>query len=100
MIDAACDEPLNHDPNSTGVPEIFATSSTTYNTPFALFPTSAGTHQVSVVYSGSGVAPTCAQLTAKQGATSVDVAAGQESLVFVYGTSPTDLHLAVGPVQL
>lgn len=65
MIDAACDEPLNHDPNSSGVPEIFAASSATYDTPFALFPAAAGSHQVSVVYSDSGVAPTCAQLTAK-----------------------------------
>jgi hypothetical protein len=99
MIDSACDEPLNHDPNSTGVPEIFATDTATYTTGFALFPVAAGSHQVSVVWSNTSVAPTCARLTAKQGETSVDATAGQQSLVFVYGTSLTDLHLAVGPIQ-
>jgi hypothetical protein len=99
MIDSACDEPLNHDPNSTGVPEIFATDTATYTTGFALFPVAVGSHQVSVVWSNTSVAPTCAGLTAKQGQTSVDTTAGQQSLVFVYGTSLTDLHLAVGPIQ-
>ena len=99
MVDAACDEPLNHDPNSSGLPEIFAASSATYDTSFALFPEAAGNHHVSVVFSDSGVTPTCAQLTAKQGTTSVDTAAGQQSLLFVYGTSVTDLHLAIGPIQ-
>jgi hypothetical protein len=33
------------------------------------------------------------------GQLSVDVTSGQQSLVFVYGTSLTDLHLAVGPIQ-
>ena len=40
-----------------------------------------------------------AQLTAKQGQSGVDVTEGQQSIVFVYGTSATDLHLAVGPIQ-
>ena len=99
MIDDSCDEPLNHDPNSTGLPEIFAASSPEFNTPFALFAVPPATHQVSVATWTDSATPTCAQLTSRQGQTSVDVTAGQQSLVFVYGTSATDLHLAVGPVQ-
>jgi hypothetical protein len=98
MIDDSCDEPLNHDPNSTGVPEIFAVSSATYTTAFALFPVTPATHQVSVAaYSGSNA--TCAQLTPKQGTVSIDVTAGQNIMAFVYGTSLTDLHVALGPIQ-
>ena len=81
------------------MPEVFAASCATYYPSFALFPASDGSHQVCVVYLDSGEAPACAQLTAKQGTRSVDVAAGQQSLVFVYRTSVTDLHLAVGPIQ-
>lgn len=99
MIDDSCAEPLNHDPNSTGLPEIFAASSAEFNTPFALFPVTPGTHEVSVATWTGSATPTCAQLTAKQGQTSVAATGGQQNLVFVYGTSATDLHLAVGPIQ-
>ena len=30
---------------------------------------------------------------------SVDISAGQQTLVHVYGTSVTDLHVAVGSIQ-
>jgi hypothetical protein len=47
----------------------------------------------------SGNSPTCAQLTQKQGTTSVDIAAGQQVEAYVYGTSSTDLHLAAALIQ-
>ncbi len=65
----------------------------------AILQTSAGTHQISVVQYGAGPTPTCAGLAPKQGQMSVRVNAGQQVLVYIYGTSLTDLHLAVGPIQ-
>ena len=37
--------------------------------------------------------------SARQGTVSVDVAAGQQVEAYVYGTSATDLHLALAPLQ-
>jgi hypothetical protein len=99
MIDDSCAPPLNGDPNATGVPEIFAAATGSIQSSYAIFPTSAGTHQVSVVDWPQGASATCAQLTAKQGTTSVTVAAGQQIEAYVYGTSATDLHLALAPIK-
>ena len=99
MIDDACDPPLNGDPAEKGLPQIFAADGRAPVSSFAVFATSPGTHQVSVVPWTSSIQPTCAQLTAKQGTTSVDVGGGQQIETFVYGTSDTDLHLAVAPIQ-
>ncbi len=99
MIDDACDPPLNGDPADKGIPHIFAADGQAPVSSFALFATSPGTHQVSVVAWTSSIQPTCAQLTARQGTTSVDVSGGQQIETFVYGTSDTDLHLAVAPIQ-
>jgi hypothetical protein len=98
MIDAACDEPLNGDPAKPGVPYIFAVDGQAPVSSFAVFATSPGTHQVSVVPWSDSTSPTCAQLTDKQGGTSVDVTDGQQIETFVYGTSDTDLHLALAPI--
>ena len=99
FVDDACDPPLNGDPAQKGLPQIFAADGRAPVSSFAVFATSPGTHQVSVVPWASAIQPTCAQLTAKQGTTSVDVSGGQQIETFVYGTSDTDLHLAVAPIQ-
>jgi hypothetical protein len=98
MIDDSCTAPLNGDPNRPGVPLIFSASSAAIQSEFALFPASAGSHQVSVVSFDTGTAPTCADLTPKQGTMTVQLTAGEEALTFVYGTGPTDLHLAIAPI--
>ena len=100
MIDDSCDPPLNGDPNAPGVPLAFAAAGgKAPASAFALFATSVSSHQVSVVAWADATAPTCAQLTAKQDTTTVDVSAGQQIEAYVYGTSDTDLHLALAPIQ-
>ncbi len=98
MIDDSCAPALNGPSNETGVPYIFASDTATVQSSFALFPAAAGSHQVAVVFFGTGTSPTCKDLTAKQGATTVQLTAGEEALTFVYGTSATDLHLAIAPI--
>jgi hypothetical protein len=98
FIDDSCAPPLNGDPGQSGVPLLFALSTATPQSFFALFPTTPGTHQLSVVAWTDRVLPTCAQLTARQGAASVTVTAGQQSIAFVYGSSLTDLHLVTAPI--
>ncbi len=100
FVDSSCTAPLNGDPNSPGLPEIFASNPNgDAPTNFAEFPAAAGTHQVSVVATTSFDTPTCASLTAKTGTTSATLTAGQQTLAFVYGTSLSDLHIALGPIQ-
>lgn len=99
MNDSSCDPPINGDTNEPGVPYVFNSDTAAIKSAFAIFPTSPGTHQVSIVAWTSSVPPTCTQLTAKQGATSIDITAGQQVIAYVYGTSTTDLHLATAPVQ-
>ncbi len=98
MIDASCAPDLNGDPNDGNVPHIWASGSASVKSSFALFPAAAGSHHVSVVHYGTGSSPTCADLAPKQGDTTVDLTAGEEALTFVYGTGPTDLHLAIAPI--
>lgn len=99
LIDTSCDEPLNGDPADPGLPYIFAVDGQQPVSSFALFAATPGSHQVSLVSWTSGTTPTCAQLTAKQGTTSVDVTAGQQIEAYVYGTSATDVHLALAPIE-
>jgi hypothetical protein len=98
-IDDLCDEPLNGDPSKPGIPYIASVDGQAPVSNFAIFAAPVGTHQVSVVESDATVHPACAQLTAAQGGTSVDVSAGQQIETFVYGTSDTDLHLALAPIR-
>ncbi len=98
LIDHSCAPPINGDPSVKGLPYVYNGTIAGANTSFAIFTTTPGTHQVSVV-NASGTQPTCAQLTAKQGSTTVDVAAGQQVEVYVYGTSAKDLHLALAPMR-
>lgn len=100
MIDSSCDPPLNGDPNTKGVPDIFAADGVAPVSSFAVFAATAGTHHVSVVEADGGEQDTCAQLQKKeQGGTDVTLAAGQQVEAYVYGSSKTDLHLAFGPIQ-
>ena len=98
LIDSSCAPPLNGDPNAKDVPEIFAADGQAPVSNFALFATTPGAHQVSVDIEQPGVAPTCASLTTKQSTSTVTVAAGQQILAFLYGTSATDAHLVYAPV--
>ena len=99
FVDDACTPPLNGDPNQPGVPYLFALSTAAPSSFFALYPASSGPHQLSVVAWTDGVLPTCAQLTARQGTTSVTVAAGEQIIAFVYGSSLGDLHLVTAPIR-
>ena len=98
MIDDSCAPALNGDPNDGNVPHIWASATASVQSAFALFPAAAGSHHVAVVYDGSGTSPTCADLTPKQGDTTVELTAGEEALTFVYGTGPADLHLTIVPI--
>ena len=97
--DGSCAPPINGDPQMPGVPYIFASATSPVKSGYSIFPVAPGTHQVSIVAWTTDVAPTCAQLTHKQGTMSISVTAGQQVEVYAYGTSLTDLHLAAGPVQ-
>lgn len=97
-LDSSCAPPLNGDPNLPGVPYITNETTPSITSVFAVFAAAPGTHQLALVSWTDSAAPTCAQLTARQGATSTDLAAGQQVEAFVYGTSLTDLHLALAPI--
>ncbi len=99
LIGNSCAPPINGDPASKGAPYIFAVAASPIKSSFAIFTTTPGAHQVSVVAWTSSYPPTCAQLTAKQGTTTIDVAAGQQVEAYVYGTSVKNVHLAVAPLQ-
>ena len=99
MIDDSCAPPLNGDTAQGQVPYVFAVDGKAPISNFALFATAPGSHQVSVVNWPSGTPPTCSQLTAKRGATSVDVTAGEQVEAYIYGSSATDLHIALAPIQ-
>jgi len=98
MIDSSCAPPLNGDPHETGVPYIFAADGQPPVSSEAVFAATSGTHQVSVVAWTSVESPTCAQLSALQATTNVTVTDGEQILLFVYGISFMDLHLAVAPI--
>ncbi len=98
MIDDSCTPPLNGDPLSPGLPYAFAADGQAPVSSYALFATTPGSHQVSVVGWTDSTAPTCAQLTARQALTTVQVSDGQQIEAYVYGASSTDLHLALAPI--
>jgi hypothetical protein len=97
LIDTSCAPPLNGDPLAKGVPEIFAAAGQAASN-FAEFVTTPGAHQVSADIEQQSASPTCATLATKQSTSTVTVAAGQQILAFLYGTSATDAHLAYAPV--
>jgi hypothetical protein len=99
MVDKSCAPPLNGDPNVKGVPYVFAADGVSPVSSFAVFATPPGSHQVSVVSWISSTQPRCAQLSKRQGATSVTVTAGQQVELFVYGSTFSDLHILAAPIQ-
>ena len=99
LIGHSCAPPINGDPNAKGLPLIFNAADARISSRFAIFTTTGGSHEVSVVSRTESVAPTCAQLAAKQGTVSVDITAGQQIEAYLYGTSATDLHLALAPIR-
>lgn len=99
MIDDSCDPPLNGNKQMGQLPYAAAVDGEPPVSDFAVFATSPGSHQVSVVARSGGQAPTCAQLTNKQSTSTVQVDAGAQILAYVYGSSPTDLRIAYAPVQ-
>ncbi len=99
MIDHSCAPPINGDPQVKGLPYIFNASTAAIQSAFAVFPTSPGTHQVSVVSWPSAVTPTCKQLVKGQSQMSMTLTAGQQVLLFVYGSSLSALHLLAVPIQ-
>jgi hypothetical protein len=99
FVDDSCTPPLNGDPSSPGVPYLFAADTPAYgSTPFALFATTPGSHQLTLASWTDSQAPMCSDLTQRQGATTATIAAGQQIFAFVYGTSVTDLHIVTAPI--
>lgn len=99
MIDDSCAPPLNGSSDSAQVPYATNNAAADLKSVFAVFATTPGTHQVSVVSWDSSTPPTCKQLTKRQGTVSVDVAANQQVELYVYGKMLTALHLVAAPVQ-
>jgi hypothetical protein len=99
MVDASCTPPINGDPNEPGLPLVFAAATSTIQSAFALFPTTPGAHQVSVVSWPDSAGPTCKQLTQLQSTTSVTTTANQQVALYIYGSTLDALHIAVAPIQ-
>jgi hypothetical protein len=97
-VDKSCAPPLNGDTSSPGVPLVFNSATSSIKSDFAIFQTTPGTHSVSIVSWTSSTPPTCHQLSKLQGTTSVALTSGEQAVAFVYGTSTSDLHLAVAPI--
>jgi hypothetical protein len=96
FVDDACAPPLNGNPNLPGVPFVNAAGSTAPDD-FSQFVASPGSHSISIVAWRDPTTPTCADLLgARQAPTTVSVAAGQQIVTFIYGSSLTDLHLLTG----
>jgi hypothetical protein len=99
-VDGSCAPPINGDPAFYGkLPEIVTSASSPIKSQFAIFATTPGVHQVSVIAWAKSVAPTCAQLTAKQGTSSVTLTSGEQAMVFVYGNTVKTLHLTIAPIS-
>lgn len=99
MIDNSCAPPINGDPNMKGLPLVFNAAGGSIESAFAVFATTVGSHQVSVVSWKSVDTPTCKQLTKRQAPTTVAVAAGQQVALYVYGSTLDALRIAMAPIQ-
>lgn len=98
FVDDSCTPPLNGYPNLPGVPLVYTVGGVSPGD-FSQFATIPNPHQISVVAWNEPGTPTCSDLLgARQGATTVSVAAGQQIITFIYGSSLTDLHLLTGPI--
>jgi hypothetical protein len=98
FVDDSCTPPLNGNPNLPGIPFVNAAGATAPDD-FSQFAASPGPHNISIVAWPDPTTPTCAALLgSRQGTTTVSVAAGQQIVTFIYGSSLTDLHLLTGPI--
>lgn len=95
----SCTAAANGDPNQKNLPAIFAADGADPKSSFAVFPENAGDYSLAVATTDVAANLTCTQLTQVQGTTSGSLAGSQQVEVYVYGTSATDLHLVVAPVQ-
>jgi hypothetical protein len=96
FVDDDCTPPLNGDTNLPGVPLVAIDISVSS---FALFPAAPGPHAISLVATTGSSTPVCSDLLgSRQGIATVSVAAGQQILTLVYGSSVTDMHLLTGPI--
>jgi hypothetical protein len=99
MINSLCDSPANGDPNRPGLPEIFAADGKAPVSSFAVFPEAPGSYTVAVSTTTISENLTCKDLTERLSSTAFTLAAGQQVEAYVYGTSDTDLHLLLAPIQ-
>ncbi|HZL19768.1 MAG TPA: hypothetical protein VFG23_18685, partial [Polyangia bacterium] len=98
FIDDSCTPPLNGDPNQPGVPLIESVDGEAPVSDFAVFAATPGSHSISIVASTNSETPPCSALTPMQGTTTQSVAAGQQILALVYGSSATDVHVVLAPI--
>ncbi len=98
LVDDSCTPPLNGSQLMPGLPFVDTAGSLPPDA-YAQFAAAPGTHSISIVAWSNTATPTCSDLLASRQATaSVSLAAGQQILSLLYGTSFTDLHLLVAPI--
>lgn len=102
LVDDSCAPQINPSPSFPTVPGLPSISGAGEVPPldFSEFAADPGAHSISVAFqSSSSTTPTCSELPGlRQGSATVSVAAGQQIITFVYGSSLTDLHLLTGAV--
>jgi hypothetical protein len=99
FVDDSCTPPLNPNPNFPGLPYVNTVGPVSPGDFSQFAETPSTTHQISIVGWNGSAPPACSSLLgSKQGTTTVGVAAGQQIITFIYGSSSTDLHLLAGPI--
>jgi hypothetical protein len=98
LVDDSCTPPLNGGQLMPGLPWVDTAGSLPPDA-YAQFAAAPGTHSISIVGWTNTTTPACSDLPAsRQGTASVSLAAGQQILTLLYGTSFTDLHLLAAPI--
>lgn len=98
LVDDSCTPQLNGNHPVPGLPFVDTAGSLPPDA-YAQFAAAPGTHSISIVAWNNTATPACSDLLAsKQATASVSLAAGQQILTLLYGTSFTDLHLLAAPI--
>jgi hypothetical protein len=98
FVDDSCTPPLNGGLIMPGLPFVDTAGSLPPDA-YAQFAAAPGAHSISIVARTNTATPACSDLLAsKQATASVSLAAGQQILTILYGTSFTDLHLLAAPI--